>query len=220
MTITNHEFRWQYERGNFQAAKPFAVLAQTIIEEKIAINYPRRKHLLSLVHDFFGCFANGTNNPAASMTHNIQFLDLRIEIARQNGQNDELLAYAHNQLGCSWMMARDWKQGAKFFELALNIWLNLPTYHKGDASMEYSNLSLAYLLQGEIEHASEIISEGYQARIDGHGLDDKESFRCVSCKPCSPQLTFTVLVVFCMLWVTSYSHKVAFKKARNTTRKR
>jgi tetratricopeptide (TPR) repeat protein len=141
------------------------------------MNTSQCKHLLSLVHDVLGCVANGTNNPGASMKHNRRFFDLRVEIALENGENDALLAYAHNQLGCSWMMAKMYEQGAELFELALAIWKNLPSYHEGDASMEYANLGLAYWLQGDIERASKVLEEGYQARVDGYGENDTESFR-------------------------------------------
>lgn len=110
------------------------------------------------------------------MEHNQKFLALRKEISLKS-EKDELLAYAHNQLGCSWMMAKEYARGADLFEKALEIWHSLPAYRDGDASMEYANLGLAYWLQNQVEKASEILEEGYEARVKGYGEDDKESFR-------------------------------------------
>jgi tetratricopeptide (TPR) repeat protein len=169
--------RWQYERGNFKTAKLGADLARSLIEKQDKSFLPNRNHFLSLIHDILGCIANGSNNPGASMEHNRIFLDLRMEIASSNGKNDELLAYAHNQLGCAWMMAKMYKQGAELFALALKIWHSLPSYHPGDASMEYANLGLALLLQGRVEEASKLLEEGHQARVEGYGENDTESFR-------------------------------------------
>ncbi|KAF2426279.1 hypothetical protein EJ08DRAFT_593835 [Tothia fuscella] len=171
------EAAWRYERGNFKSAEPMAILAKSLYYGHIDVNDLRRKHLVSMVHDVLGCIANGTNNPAGSMENNEKFLSLRSQIASGSGKNDELLAYAHNQMGCSHMMKKDYKRGGDLFSEALNIWHGLDTYRPGDATMEYANLGLAYLLQGEVDKAHDVLNKGLRERIAGHGIDDTESFR-------------------------------------------
>ena len=136
----------------------------------------QQMHLLSFVHDLFGCIANGTNNPNASMENNTKFLGLRKQIAAEHGEQDELLAYAHNQMGCSYMMVKDYSKGAELFKEAL-IWHGLKSYKPGDASMEYANLGLSYFLQDHLDRASDVLEGGHRERIAGYGVDDTESFR-------------------------------------------
>ena len=183
-------YRWQYERGNFNTAKPLATLALNLFQKQGDQNSIERYHQLSLIHDVLGCVANGTNQPISSMTHNKEFLALRTAISEQRGEPDELLAYAHNQYGCSMMACGRYDEGRELFAEALQIWHRLPLYQPGDdntltkprykpgdASMEYANLGIAHWLRGEVDEASNILEEGLNERIKGFGKDDHESFR-------------------------------------------
>jgi hypothetical protein len=105
---------------------------------------------------------------------------LRKGIAEETGKEDFPLAYAHNQMGCSWMMAKDYGKGCELFTEALKIWHRIPEYSQGMASMEYANLGLSYWLLGELDKASEVLEEGLKEREQGFGKDDTESFRRVT----------------------------------------
>lgn len=169
--------RWQYERGNLLSAKAPAELALKLLEQVDEAQCTDRQHLQSLIHDCLGCVANGTNQPQASMKYNKKFLELRKAIEESGGSERALLAYAHNQLGCSMMMARKYAEGAELFSQALEIWHSISTYFPGDASMEYANLGLALWLQGQVEEASKVLEKGLAERVKGHGENDMESFR-------------------------------------------
>jgi tetratricopeptide (TPR) repeat protein len=141
------------------------------------LNLSANKHLVSRNHDLLGCIANGTNNPASSMEHNMRLLALRHEIAQETGKRDVLLAYAHNQLGCSLMMANKYEEATEEFQLALKIWRELPEFKPGLPSMEYANLGLAYWMQGKLEEALVVLEQGQSEREEGFGYMDNESFR-------------------------------------------
>ena len=171
--------RWQYERGNFSRARPLADDALNLcsLEED--------RDLVSKIHDVLGCIANGTNDAVLSMRHTKKFLFIRQEIAKDQGENDVLLAYAHNQMGCSFMMADRYEEAQKYFREALRIWQSIPQFLKASSprfskalsSMEYANLGLAYWLQGDFSLASSILEEGHSVREEQFGPMDTESMR-------------------------------------------
>lgn len=140
-------------------------------------NYPGRQDLLSRIYDTLGCIANGTNKPHESMKFNGEFLSLRKSISIESGVEDFPLAYAHNQMGCARMMAKEYEKGRELFSRALEIWHNNPQYKKGLASMEFANLGLSHWLIGNLEEASRVLEEGLKEREEGFGRDNPESFR-------------------------------------------
>ncbi|KAK3935813.1 hypothetical protein QBC46DRAFT_357973 [Diplogelasinospora grovesii] len=168
---------WLYERGNLVRARPIAELALSICKKHVSSDEPRWLDRLSLVYDVLGRIANGTNKPRDSMAFNSELLVLRKRIAEKAGQQDFPLAYAHNQAGCAWMIAKDYQQGCTLFTEALRIWHSMPAYRKGIASMEYANLGLSYWLLGNLDKASEVLEEGLREREEGFGKNDAESFR-------------------------------------------
>lgn len=107
-------------------------------------------------------------------------LQIRRELSTQIGKEDFELGYAHNQMGCSWMMAKDFKKGAQLFREALNIWHRIPGYTKGLALMEYANLGMSLWLQGKIDEAAEVLEEGQRESEDGLGKMSTSSFRLVN----------------------------------------
>lgn len=111
------------------------------------------------------------------MEHITEFFALRNASAKQDGKADFSLAYAHNQMGCAWMMAGDYQKGCDFFTEALRIWHSNPNYTKGIASMEYANLGLCYWLLGQLDKAFEVLEQGLKEREEGFGVDNPESFR-------------------------------------------
>jgi tetratricopeptide (TPR) repeat protein len=135
------------------------------------------KHIISRNHDLLGCIANGTNNAISSLDHNTELLALRKEIVKESGKQDVLLAYAHNQFGCSLMMAGRYEEATSLFHVALDIWKCLPEFKPGLPSMEYSNLGLAYWMQGKHDEALEVLEKGLREREEGFGYMDNESFR-------------------------------------------
>src|SRR5947207_7409962 len=107
------EPRSLYERGNLTRARPLAQLSLSICNHHPSLEKARRRDLLSRIHDTLGCIANGTNQPEESKENNSEFLKLRKSIAEESGKEDFPLAYAHNQMGCSWMMAKDYEKGCE-----------------------------------------------------------------------------------------------------------
>ena len=132
---------------------------------------------MSKIHDVLGCIANGTNDAVLSMKHTKKFLFIRQEIAKDQGEYDVLLAYAHNQMGCSFMMADRYDEAQKYFQEALRLWQRLPRFSKALSSMEYANLGLAYWLKGDFSLASDILEEGHREREEEFGPMDTESMR-------------------------------------------
>lgn len=124
--------------------------------------------------------SNNASDPTA--------VNLRKAIASAQNQvkTDFSLAYAHNQMGCAWMMAGDYQKGCELFREALRIWKSNPMYTKGIASMEYANLGLSYWLLGQLDEASGTLEEGLKEREEGFGIDNPESFRYTAMR--SPHL--------------------------------
>ncbi len=166
-----------YERGNLVRAQPLAQLGLSIASSPALTSNDEQLNLLSRIHDVLGCIANGTNKPEDSMRHNTELINLRKRISKQTGVEDFPLAYAHNQMGCAWMMNTDYAKERELFTEALRIWHAHPEFTKGLASMEYANLGMCYWLLGQLDKASEVLEEGLKEREDGFGRDNPESFR-------------------------------------------
>ncbi|KAL2677350.1 hypothetical protein Neosp_011119 [[Neocosmospora] mangrovei] len=176
-TLVQETAWYLYERGNLTRARPRAKLAHAMLNRNSLKDYKGRQDLLSRIYDTLGCIANGTNKPQESMKFNGEFLSLRKSISLETGVEGFPLAYAHNQMGCARMMAKEYEKGRELFSRALEIWHNNPQYKKGLASMEFANLGLSHWLIGDLEEASRVLEEGLKEREEGFGRDNPESFR-------------------------------------------
>ncbi|KAF6843869.1 hypothetical protein CMUS01_01626 [Colletotrichum musicola] len=174
-TILQEAAWWLYERGNFLRSRVTAEKGLDLCERYHGGK--RWLRLSALVYDVLGCIANGTNRPMESMNFNSMQLKIRKELSSQSGKEDFELGYAHNQMGCSWMMAKDFKKGAQLFREALDIWHRVPGYTKGLALMEYANLGMSLWLQDQIDEAAEVLEEGQRESEDGLGKMSTGSFR-------------------------------------------
>ncbi|ORX98663.1 hypothetical protein BCR34DRAFT_523570 [Clohesyomyces aquaticus] len=174
VTLLHEAAWWQYERGSFASARLMGEKAGKLCME---LDTASNMHTISRNHDLLGCVANGTNNPASSMEQNTKLLELRMKIRTETGKEDVLLAYAHNQFGCSLMMAGRYEEATEYFKEALEIWRRLPEFKPGLPSMEYSNLGLALWMQDKLDEASAVLEQGQREREEGFGPGDTESFR-------------------------------------------
>lgn len=157
------------------------------------------------------------------MQHISEYLALRkaVASAQQHVEADFSLAYAHNQMGCAWMMAGDYQKGCELFQEALRIWKSNPMYKKGLASMEYANLGLSYWLLGQLDQASRILEEGLKEREEGFGVDNPELFRYTAmCLPPFSDMATDINVLadqagFCMQWAMFVPVKRSLTRVKN-----
>lgn len=180
---------YHHETGRSLDAKSFNSLAQDIcltlkrslqdavVTHEDRTNLKELDRVLAEIEHNRGCIATETNEPAEALSHHIKFNNLmKTELGQVQGGTDMRLAISWNELGCAYMLCRDWNQGAYCFRRSIALMQQLDDFKEISISLPVVNLGLASWLQGNIDEAKTLLENGLRQRELTYGAGDRVSF--------------------------------------------
>ena len=164
--------RWQFERGRTREFGNLFDLAKEFCEQS---SDDDALSILGDIHFCLGAIASETNSHTASREHKEKALNLQQQLCRKFDMIDPRLARCHSELGIARIQDGDYKAAIETLERSITIDKQLGQYPYNWVAEV--NLGFAYMLDGNLAAADEVLSGTQQRREETFGINDTESYR-------------------------------------------
>ncbi|TPX18956.1 uncharacterized protein E0L32_011349 [Thyridium curvatum] len=132
--------------------------------------------LLSNMHLTMGALCNGLHDAQASLEHNILCLTIRKDEAAKRNQPDLPLAFAHSQMGISYMGVKKYALATEYFKQSVELLKTIDADYD-QWCFPVCNLGLAYWIQGELDQANTLLTEYWTRRQTFFGRIESISYK-------------------------------------------